>query len=125
LLSKGIEFKDLGLLIVDEEHRFGVKQKEKLKILKKNIDVLSLSATPIPRTLEMSLMGVRDISSINTPPYGRKNIKTSVIKWDDNIIRYGILKEIERGGQVYFINNRIENIKSLQKKIPLSYHGKN
>ncbi len=114
LLSKGIEFKDLGLLIVDEEHRFGVKQKEKLKILKKNIDVLSLSATPIPRTLEMSLMGVRDISSINTPPYGRKNIKTSVIKWDDNIIRYGILKEIERGGQVYFINNRIENIKSLE-----------
>ncbi|HAF07953.1 MAG: Transcription-repair coupling factor [candidate division TA06 bacterium 32_111] len=114
LLSKGIEFKDLGLLIIDEEHRFGVKQKEKLKILKKNIDVLSLSATPIPRTLEMSLMGVRDISSINTPPYGRKNIKTSIIKWDDNTIRFGILKEIERGGQVYFINNRIENIKSLE-----------
>jgi transcription-repair coupling factor (superfamily II helicase) len=117
LLSKGIEFKDLGLLIIDEEHRFGVKQKEKLKILKKNVDVLSLSATPIPRTLEMSLMSVRDISSINTPPPGRKNIKTSIIKWDDNIIKYAVLKEIEREGQIYFVNNKIENIKSLEQHL--------
>jgi len=114
LLSKNVEFKDLGLLIIDEEHKFGVKQKERLKVIKKNIDVLSLSATPIPRTLEISLMGIRDISSINTPPFGRKNIKTSIMVWDEEKIRYGILKEVDRGGQVYFINNRIENIKTVE-----------
>ena len=107
LVSKDIEFKDLGLLIVDEEQRFGVAQKEKIKNLKKNVDVLTLSATPIPRTLHMSLTGVRDISVIETPPEERYPIQTYVVEQNDQLIRDAILREMGRGGQVYFVYNRV------------------
>ena len=110
LVSKDIEFKDLGLLIVDEEQRFGVAQKEKIKNIKKNIDVLTLSATPIPRTLHMSLTGVRDISVIETPPEERYPIQTYVVEQNDQLIRDAIMRELSRGGQVYFVYNRVENI---------------
>lgn len=110
LVSKDIEFKDLGLLIVDEEQRFGVTQKEKIKNLKKNIDVLTLSATPIPRTLHMSLTGARDISVIETPPEERYPIQTYVVEENDQLIRDAIMREIGRGGQVYFVYNRVEDI---------------
>ena len=110
LVSKDIEFKDLGLLIVDEEQRFGVAQKEKIKKLKKNLDVLTLSATPIPRTLHMSLTGVRDISVIETPPEERYPVQTYVVEQNDQLIRDAILREINRGGQVFFVYNRVEDI---------------
>lgn len=110
LVSKDIVFKDLGLLVIDEEQRFGVAQKEKIKSLSKNIDVLTLSATPIPRTLHMSLTGVRDISVIETPPEERYPIQTYVVEQNDQLIRDAILREIARGGQVYFVYNRVENI---------------
>lgn len=122
LLSKDIAFKDLGLLIVDEEQRFGVTHKERLKEFKKNIDVLTLSATPIPRTLHMSLVGVRDISVIETPPEERYPIQTYVVEFNDQLIRDAIMREINRGGQVYFVYNRVETIKDmysyLQKLVP-------
>ncbi|MGE3062823.1 MAG: transcription-repair coupling factor [bacterium] len=117
LLSSDIEFFDLGLYIVDEEHRFGVKQKEKIKELKKSIDVLAMSATPIPRTLEMALTGIKDISNIMTPPAGRKAIKTFVVKWAEDTIKTAVLKELSRQGQVYFLHNRIETLKSLEEKL--------
>lgn len=110
LNEKKVKFKDLGLLIVDEEQRFGVKQKEKIKRISKNIDVLSLSATPIPRTLHMSLVGARDMSIIETPPQERFPVQTYVIENNDTIIRDAIKREVRRGGQVYFIYNRIETI---------------
>lgn len=110
LNEKKVKFKDLGLLIVDEEQRFGVKQKEKIKRISKNIDVLSLSATPIPRTLHMSLVGARDMSIIETPPQERFPVQTYVIENNDVIIRDAIKREVRRGGQVYFIYNRIETI---------------
>ena len=110
LNDKKVKFKDLGLLIVDEEQRFGVKQKEKIKRISKNIDVLSLSATPIPRTLHMSLVGARDMSIIETPPQERFPVQTYVIENNDVIIRDAIKREVRRGGQVYFIYNRIESI---------------
>lgn len=110
VLQKDLDFFDLGLLIVDEEHRFGVKHKEKLKGIKKNIDVLSLSATPIPRTLHMALTGIKDLSIINTPPLDRLAVKTHVVKFRDELIRKGILNELERGGQVFFVHNFIHNI---------------
>ncbi|PRR77188.1 Transcription-repair-coupling factor [Clostridium liquoris] len=117
ILQKDIHFKDLGLLIIDEEQRFGVKHKEKIKSLKKNIDVLTLSATPIPRTLHMSLVGVRDISVIETPPEERQPIQTYVVEYNDQLIRDAILREINRGGQVYFVYNRVENIKEMSAYI--------
>ena len=110
LVAKDIAFKDLGLLIVDEEQRFGVAQKEKIKNSKKNVDVLTLSATPIPRTLHMSLTGVRDISVIETPPDDRYPIQTYVVEQNDQLIRDAIMREISRGGQVYFVHNRVEDI---------------
>ena len=110
LVSKDIVFKDLGLLIVDEEQRFGVAQKEKIKNIKKNVDVLTLSATPIPRTLHMSLTGVRDISVIETPPEERYPIQTYVVEQNDQLIRDAIMREIGRGGQVYFVHNRVDDI---------------
>ena len=113
LVSKDIEFKDLGLLIVDEEQRFGVAQKEKIQKLKNNVDVLTLSATPIPRTLHMSLSGVRDISVIETPPEERYPIQTYVVEQNDQLIRDAILREINRDGQVYFVYNRVENIEKM------------
>lgn len=117
LVSKDVQFKDLGLLIVDEEQRFGVKQKEKIKNIKKNVDVLTLSATPIPRTLHMSLSGVRDISVIETPPEERYPIQTYVVEQNDQLIRDAILREIGRGGQVYFVYNRVENIEAIAKYV--------
>jgi transcription-repair coupling factor (superfamily II helicase) len=113
LVSKDIQFKDLGLLIVDEEQRFGVAQKEKIKNIKKNVDVLTLSATPIPRTLHMSLTGVRDISVIETPPEERYPIQTYVVEQNDQLIRDAILREKNRGGQVFFVYNRVENIQNM------------
>lgn len=117
LLSRDIEFFDLGLYIIDEEHRFGVKQKERIKELKKNVDVLAMSATPIPRTLEMALTGIKDISNIMTPPAGRKAIKTFVVKWSEDTVKSAILKELSRQGQVYFLHNRIETLKSIEEKL--------
>ncbi|MCX7965936.1 MAG: transcription-repair coupling factor [Syntrophorhabdaceae bacterium] len=110
ILQDDVVFKDLGLLIIDEEHRFGVKHKEKLKILKKNIDVLTLSATPIPRTLYMATMGLRDLSIIDTPPLDRLAIKTYVVRFKDEHIKKGIMQELQRGGQVFFMHNFIHNI---------------
>jgi transcription-repair coupling factor (superfamily II helicase) len=110
LLQKDLVFKDLGLLIIDEEHRFGVKHKEALKQIKKNIDVLTLSATPIPRTLYMATTGIRDLSVINTPPLDRLAVKTFVVKSKDETIKKGIINELNRGGQVFFVHNYIHNI---------------
>ena len=115
LLQKDIKFKDLGLLIIDEEQRFGVAHKEKLKKLRESVDILTLTATPIPRTLHMSLMGVRDLSIIETPPQNRLAIKTFVRKFDDEIIRQAIIREIDRGGQSFFVHNRVESIYSMAK----------
>ena len=117
LLSNDIKFKDLGLLIIDEEQRFGVKHKEKLKELRNGIDVLSLSATPIPRTLHMSLVGIRDISVIEDPPDERHPVETFVVERDDGIIMEAVAKEISRGGQAYFVHNRIKDIDRVAKKI--------
>ena len=110
ILSKDVQFKDLGLLIVDEEQRFGVKHKERLKQLKANVDVLTLTATPIPRTLHMSMMGVRDLSVLETPPTGRYPIQTYVLEQNGAVIRDGILREMQRGGQVYYLHNRVHDI---------------
>ena len=124
LLSKDIIFNDLGLLIVDEEQRFGVKHKESLKKLKENVDVLTLTATPIPRTLHMSLIGIRDMSVIDEPPEERYPVQTYVVEFNEQMIREAILKEIERGGQVYFVYNRVESIDkiaiNLKKLVPES-----
>ena len=113
LVGKDIEFKDLGLLIIDEEHKFGVNVKDKLKTLKNNIDTLTLTATPIPRTLQFSLMAARDLSVIKTPPPNRQPVDTQVIGFNEEIIRDAVAYELQRDGQVYFINNRIENLKDI------------
>jgi transcription-repair coupling factor (superfamily II helicase) len=110
LLQKDIDFRDLGLLIIDEEHRFGVKHKEKLKLFKKTIDVLTLSATPIPRTLYMATMGIKDLSVIDTPPLDRFAVKTFVVQFNNNIIRKVVMDELRRGGQVFFVHNYVHNI---------------
>jgi transcription-repair coupling factor (superfamily II helicase) len=113
LLSKDVQFRDLGLLVVDEEQRFGVGHKEKIKQLRRKVDVLTMSATPIPRTLNMSLVGIRDMSIIETPPKDRLSIQTNVVKFDQQVIGRAIRHEIERGGQVYFVHNRVESIFSI------------
>lgn len=113
LLSKDIEFKDIGLLIIDEEHRFGVKAKEKIKQYKENIDVLTMTATPIPRTMHMSIVGIRDMSVIYEPPQNRKPVQTYVLEYDQEVIKEAITKELERDGQVFYIYNRVDTI---QKK---------
>lgn len=110
LLGKTVEFKDLGLLVVDEEQKFGVTNKEKLRHLKSNVDTLTLTATPIPRTLQFSLMGARDMSIINTPPPNRQAVSTEVLEYDEAIIQEAVMNEVERGGQVFFLHNRVENI---------------
>ena len=117
LLSKDIKFQDLGLLIVDEEQRFGVRHKERLKQMRKQIDVLAMSATPIPRTLHMSLVGLRDMSVIETPPKDRMAIQTVVAKFDEKIVRSAVEVELERGGQVYFVHNRVESIYEIAARI--------
>ncbi|RBP40611.1 transcription-repair coupling factor [Garciella nitratireducens] len=119
IVQKDIQFKDLGLLIIDEEQRFGVKHKEKLKNWKKNVDVLTLSATPIPRTLHMSLVGIRDMSIIEHPPEERYPIQTYVMEYNELLIRDSILREMDRGGQVYYVYNRVEEIDRI------AYHLKN
>jgi transcription-repair coupling factor (superfamily II helicase) len=113
LLSKDVTFRDIGLLVVDEEQRFGVAHKERLKQLRKRVDVLTMTATPIPRTLNMSLVGIRDMSVIETPPRDRLAIQTQVVKFDPAVITRGIMTELERGGQVYFVHNRVESIYSM------------
>ena len=117
LLSKDIKFQNLGLLVVDEEQRFGVRHKERLKQMRREIDVLAMSATPIPRTLHMSLVGLRDMSVIETPPRDRMAIQTVVAKFDEKLIRSAIEVELERGGQVYFVHNRVETIYEIAAKI--------
>jgi len=113
LLSKDVKFHDLGLLVIDEEHRFGVRHKERVKQLRKQVDVLTMSATPIPRTMHLSLVGARDLSLINTPPENRLPIETYVMEFKPEIVRDAILKEMDRGGQVYFVHNRIQSIASV------------
>ena len=110
ILSKDVKFKNLGLIIVDEEQRFGVAHKEKLKALKENVDVLTLSATPIPRTLHMSLAGIRDMSLLEEPPQERHPVQTYVMENNPEFIREAIHREISRGGQVYYLYNRVESI---------------
>jgi len=117
VLSKDIKFQDLGLLIVDEEQRFGVRHKERLKQMRKEIDVLAMSATPIPRTLHMSLVGLRDMSVIETPPKDRMAIQTVVAKFDEKLVRSAIELELERGGQIYFVHNRVESIYEIAARI--------
>jgi transcription-repair coupling factor (superfamily II helicase) len=117
LLSKDVAFKDLGLLVVDEEQRFGVTHKERIKQMRQQVDVLTLTATPIPRTLHMSLTGVRDLSTIETPPEERLPIKTTIAETDDTMIRQAILREIDRGGQVFFVHNRVRGITQIAKRL--------
>ena len=122
LLSKDVVFKDLGLLVVDEEQRFGVAHKERIKQLRKKVDVLTMTATPIPRTLNMSLVGIRDMSIIETPPKDRLSIQTNVVKFDAQVIERAVKNELSRGGQIYFVHNRVESIFSignlLQRLVP-------
>jgi transcription-repair coupling factor (superfamily II helicase) len=117
LLSKDVAFKDLGLLIIDEEQRFGVSAKEKLRQLRASVDTLTLTATPIPRTLQFSLMGARDLSLINTPPRNRIPIQTEIAQFDEQLIREAIMKELHRGGQVYFVHDRVQNIELIRLKL--------
>ncbi len=127
LISKDVGFKDLGLLIVDEEQRFGVLHKEKIKKLKKNLDVLTLTATPIPRTLHMSLVGVRDMSIIETPPEDRYPVQTFVVEYSDQLVREAIRRELGRGGQVFYVHNRVEDIDKaagfLRELVPEAHIG--
>ncbi len=113
LLQKDVAFKNLGLVVIDEEQRFGVAHKEQLKQMRREVDVLTLSATPIPRTLHMSLVGIRDMSTMETPPEERLPIKTYVSEFDDRLVRDAIIRELERGGQVYFVHNRVHNIERI------------
>ncbi|WP_237228053.1 transcription-repair coupling factor [Rubinisphaera sp. JC750] len=117
IVSPDIKFKDLGLVIIDEEQRFGVKAKEMLKRLRLEVDILTLSATPIPRTLHMSLLGIRDISNLQTPPRGRQAIETRICRWDPELIRHAIVRELNRNGQVYFVHNRVYDIEELTEKL--------
>ena len=116
LLSKDVEYKDLGLLVIDEEHRFGVEQKEKIKSMKSNVHVLSVSATPIPRSLQMSLVGIRDLSLIESAPKNRYPVQTYVIEYNEMLIREVILKEVSRKGQAFILYNNINNMDSLVQK---------
>ncbi len=117
LLQADVHFKDLGLLVIDEEHRFGVRHKERLKQLKSSVDCLTLTATPIPRTLQLSLIGLRDLSIINTPPHERLPIKTFLAGFDDAVIREAVIREIERGGQVFFVHNRVKGIHRIAEHV--------
>ena len=117
LLQNDVEFKDLGLVIIDEEQRFGVRQKEQLKKLRAEVDLLTLTATPIPRTLNMAMSGLRDLSIIATPPQKRLAVKTQVSQWDDNLLRDAFQRELQRGGQVYFLHNEVESIERMRRKL--------
>ncbi len=115
LLQNDVRFRDLGLIVIDEEHRFGVTHKEKLKAMRKEVDVLTLTATPIPRTLQMSIAGIRDLSIISTPPEDRLSIKTSIIRFDDQSIKEAIERELKRKGQVFFVHNRVQSIGAVKE----------
>ena len=117
LLSKDVFFKDMGLLIIDEEHRFGVKQKERLKQIRKQVDVLTMTATPIPRTLYMSLLDIRDASLISSPPHDRKVIRSYVANYSDSLVRDAVLRELQRGGQCFYLHNRVQSIDVLTAKL--------
>ncbi len=117
-----MQYKNLGLLVIDEEQRFGVTHKEKIKTMKKDVDVLSLSATPIPRTLHMSLIGIRDMSVLEEPPHDRRAIQTYVMEYNEELVKEAVYREMTRGGQVYYVYNRVNNIAEvtaeLQKLLP-------
>jgi transcription-repair coupling factor (superfamily II helicase) len=117
LLSKDVKFKELGLVVIDEEQRFGVEHKEKLKHIRAMVDVLTMTATPIPRTLHASLLGIREISNLETPPPDRQPVETHIGRWDDKLIRNAILRELNRGGQVYFVHNRVHDIYEIAEKV--------
>ena len=117
ILSKDVEFKNLGFLIIDEEHRFGVKDKEKIKKLKTNVDVLSMTATPIPRTLHMSIVGIRDMSCLYEPPQNRIPVQTYVLEYDNEVIKEAITKELERDGQIFYLFNKVESIEKKANEI--------
>lgn len=117
LVQQDVSFKDLGLLVIDEEQRFGVDVKEALKKLRLEVDVLTLSATPIPRTLHMALLGIRDISNLTTPPRDRQSIETRISRWDATLIRHAIVRELNRGGQIYFVHNRVNDIHIVRDKV--------
>jgi transcription-repair coupling factor (superfamily II helicase) len=117
LVSADVRFKDLGLVIIDEEQRFGVEHKERLKRLRQTVDVLTMTATPIPRTLHLSLLGIRDISNLETPPADRLAIETRITRFDPQLIRHAILREMNRDGQVYFVHNRVHNIEAVAKQV--------
>jgi transcription-repair coupling factor (superfamily II helicase) len=117
LVSADVHFKELGLVIIDEEQRFGVEHKERLKRLRQTVDVLTLTATPIPRTLHLSLLGIRDISNLETPPQGRLAIETRIVRFDPQLIRHAIVRELNRDGQVYFVHNRVHNIHDIAAKL--------
>jgi transcription-repair coupling factor (superfamily II helicase) len=117
LFSPDVQFADLGLVIIDEEQRFGVMHKEHLKSLRKTVDILTLTATPIPRTLNMALVGVKDISTLATPPRGRESIVTRVLHWDKQLVKEALTRELERGGQAYFVHNRVENIEEMREDL--------
>ena len=122
LLQPDVRFNHLGLVIVDEEHRFGVRHKEKLKAMRAQVDLLTLTATPIPRTLNMSLAGLRDLSIIATPPEGRMAIKTFVADWEQALVQEALLRELKRGGQIYYLHNQVKDIErvaaDLRKLVP-------
>jgi transcription-repair coupling factor (superfamily II helicase) len=120
LLSKDVKFKDLGLVVIDEEQRFGVEHKEQLKRLRATVHVLTMTATPIPRTLHGALLGIREISNLETPPPERQPVETRIIRWDDQLIRHAILREMNRGGQVYFVHNRVQDIHDIAAKVHMS-----
>ena len=117
VLSKDVEFKDLGMLIIDEEQRFGVTHKEKIKQMKKNVDVLTLTATPIPRTLHMSLIGIRDMSVLEEPPMDRMPIQTFVLEYNEEMVREAICRELARNGQVYYVYNRVNTIAEVAENL--------
>src|SRR6185436_10141683 len=117
LLSGDVVFRNLGLVIIDEEQRFGVADKEKLKRIRSVVDILTMTATPIPRTLHMSLLGIRDISNLTTPPEGRSPVRTEVIEFDRRLTREVILRELNRDGQVYFVHNRVQDINEVQSEL--------
>jgi transcription-repair coupling factor (superfamily II helicase) len=117
LVSADVQFKDLGLVIIDEEQRFGVEHKERLKRLRQKVDVLTMTATPIPRTLHLSLLGIRDISNLETPPPDRLAIETRIVRFDKQLIRHAVLRELNREGQVYFVHNRVQNIQEVAGKL--------
>src|SRR5574341_993849 len=117
ILQKDVYFKELGLVIIDEEQRFGVEHKERLKKLRQTVDVLTMTATPIPRTLHLSLLGIRDISNLETPPADRLAIETRIIRWDPVQIRQAILRELNREGQVFFVHNRVYNIHEIANEL--------